>query len=75
MLDEITLEKRLVTLEQAIKELQDKLESSTTSPNWLEKLTGSISDEEAFLQALEYGRAFRQADQSVDIALILKTRS
>jgi hypothetical protein len=68
MLDEITLEKRLVTLEQAIKELQDKLESSATSPNWLEKLTGSISDEEAFLQALEYGRAFRQAHQSVDIA-------
>ena len=65
MLDKITLEKRLVTLEQAIKELQDKLESSATSPNWLEKLTGSISDEEAFLQALEYGRAFRQADQSV----------
>jgi hypothetical protein len=65
MLDEITLEKRLVTLDQAIKELQDKLESSATSPNWLEKLTGSISDEEAFLQALEYGRAFQLTNRLI----------
>ncbi|HBE47848.1 MAG TPA: transferase hexapeptide repeat containing protein, partial [Cyanobacteria bacterium UBA11369] len=31
--------------------------------NWLDKLIGSISDESAFLEALEYGRAFRQADK------------
>jgi hypothetical protein len=29
-------------------------------------LIGSISDEAAFLEALEYGRAFRQADKPID---------
>jgi hypothetical protein len=32
----------------------------------LEKLIGSISDEAAFLEALEYGRTFRQADKPID---------
>ncbi len=62
MLDEATLEKRLVTIEQAVAELQLTVERKP-SENWLENLIGSISDEEAFLEALEYGRAFRQADK------------
>ncbi len=65
MLDETTLEKRLVTLEQAVAVLQQKFESEATSPHWLEKLIGSISDEEAFLEALEYGRAFRSEDKLI----------
>ncbi|MGV0026374.1 hypothetical protein [Phormidesmis priestleyi] len=66
MLNETILEKRLVTLEQAVSDLQRKLESKPNSENWLEKLTGSISDESAFLEALEYGRAFRQADKPTE---------
>jgi hypothetical protein len=66
MLDETILEKRLVDLEQAVSNLQSKFDSQSTSENWLEKLIGSISDEAAFLEALEYGRAFRQADKSID---------
>lgn len=66
MLDETTLEQRLVTLEQAVSDLQRKFESKSTSENWLEKLVGSISDEAAFLEALEYGRTFRQADKPTD---------
>lgn len=66
MLDETTLEQRLVTLEQAVSDLQRQFESKPTSENWLEKLIGSISDEAAFLEALEYGRAFRQADKPID---------
>jgi hypothetical protein len=66
MLDETTLERRLATLEQEVAELKRKSESIYTSGNWLEKLTGSISDEAAFLEALEYGRAFRQADKPTD---------
>jgi hypothetical protein len=57
MLDETVLERRLLTLEQAVSDLQQKVEGKS-SFNWLEKLIGSISDEEAFLQALEYGRIF-----------------
>jgi hypothetical protein len=65
MLDETVLERRLVTLEQAVTDLQDRVESKPAT-NWLDKLIGSISDEEAFLEALEYGRAFRQAERDRD---------
>jgi hypothetical protein len=67
MLDETTLEQRLVTLEQAVSDLQRKVDSKPTSDeNWLQKLIGSISDEPAFLEALEYGRTFRQADKPIN---------
>ena len=67
MLDEATLEKRLVTIEQAVAKPQLTVERKP-SENWLENLMGSISDEEAFLEALKYGRAFRQADKPTDEA-------
>ena len=66
MLDETTLERRLVTLEQAVSALQRKVDSTSVSENWLQKLTGSISDEAAFLEALEYGHTFRQADKPIN---------
>jgi hypothetical protein len=66
MFDEITLERRLVALEQAVSVLQGKIESKSTSENWLQKLIGSISDEPAFIEALEYGRTFRQVDKPGD---------
>ena len=37
-----------------------------SQPNWLYKLIGSISDDSAFLEALEYGRTFRQSDKPID---------
>lgn len=63
MLNEATLERRLVILEQQVADLKRKSES-----NWLNQLIGSISDESAFLEALEYGCAFRQADKPTDLA-------
>ena len=68
MLDEATLERRLVILEQQVADLKRKSESNSISSNWLNQLIGSISDESAFLEALEYGRAFRQADKPTDQA-------
>lgn len=66
MLDEATVEQRLATLEQEVAELKLKSNQEFSSVNWLENLIGSISDEEVFLQALEYGRSFRQTDRLVD---------
>ena len=66
MLDEATLERRLVALERAVADLQHQLDIRPTSDHWLEALIGSISDEAAFLEALEYGREFRQADRPED---------
>jgi hypothetical protein len=66
MLDEATLERRLATLEQEGAELKHKSGGDAASSNWLNKLIGSVSDESAFLEALEYGRSFRQADKPAD---------
>jgi hypothetical protein len=66
MLDETVLERRLMTLEKSVADLQHKFESRSRSESWLEKLIGSISDEAAFLEALESGRTFRQADKPID---------
>jgi hypothetical protein len=66
MLDEATIESRLVSLEQTVSDLQLKVENKTIQEDWLQKLTGSISDEAAFLEAMEYGSAFRQSDRPVD---------
>ncbi|MBD2681090.1 MULTISPECIES: transferase hexapeptide repeat containing protein [Nostoc] len=66
MLDETNLEQRLATLEQTVAELKRRVIDAPTSSNWLEKIIGSISDEPAFLKALEYGRSLRHADISTD---------
>jgi peptidoglycan hydrolase CwlO-like protein len=63
MLDQKNLEQRLAKLEQTVSELQQKVESQPASKDGLQQLIGSISDEVAFLEALEYGRSFRQQDQ------------
>jgi len=68
MLDAATLEQRLITLEKIVLDLQHKVDSTPNSDNWLDKLIGSISDDSAFLEAQEYGRAFRQSDKPVDDA-------
>ncbi|ELS32250.1 MULTISPECIES: hypothetical protein [Pseudanabaena] len=68
MVDPATLEKRLITLEQVVFDLQHKFESKPSPENWLENLIGSISDDSAFLEALEYGRAFRQSDKPINDA-------
>ena len=56
----------MAALERAVAELQRQLAETTASGNWLEKVAGSISDESAFLEALELGRALRQADRPPD---------
>jgi hypothetical protein len=66
MLDEATLERRLATLEKEVADLKHKSDGDAASSNWLNKLIGSVSDESAFLEALEYGRSFRQADKPFD---------
>jgi hypothetical protein len=66
MADEAALERRLAALEQAVADLQRRLAVPPAAGNWLEKVVGSISDEAAFLEALEYGRAIRHADRPPD---------
>ena len=66
MLDEVRLEQRLAMLERAVADMQQRLAQAPVSGDWLDKVTGSISDEAAFLEALEFGHAFREADRPLD---------
>jgi hypothetical protein len=66
MFDEAILEQRLAILERAVADIQRRLAGVPVTSNWLEKVTGSISDEAAFREALEFGRAFRSADRPPD---------
>jgi hypothetical protein len=62
MIDEAILEQRLAQLERAVADLERRALVDAASSNWLEKVIGSVSDEATFLEALEFGRAFRNAD-------------
>jgi hypothetical protein len=61
-----TIEQRLTNLEQVVFELQNKIDNSDSCENWLERMVGSISDDAAFLEALEYGKIFRQSGKIID---------
>jgi hypothetical protein len=63
MIDELTLENRLAALEGAVAEMQQKLQSGNGARNWIDAVCGSIRDDEAFTEALAYGRAVRDADR------------
>ncbi|MEH2090500.1 transferase hexapeptide repeat containing protein [Nostoc sp.] len=62
MLDEANFEQRLAILEQTVADIKHQVIDAPTYSNWLEKIIGSISDESAFLEALEYGRSLHHAD-------------
>jgi hypothetical protein len=61
------------TIEQRVTHLEAELErisrlvsiaptssQTTTEPNWIDRLAGSITNEALFLEALEYGKQHRQ---------------
>jgi len=66
MSDKATVEERLTHLEALVADLQRQVSRNSQPENWLDAITGSISDEEAFLQALQYGREFRESDRLQD---------
>ena len=66
MSDLANLEQRLEALERVVADIQRQLASAPPSGNWIEKISGSITDVEAFREAMEYGRAWRQADRPPD---------
>jgi hypothetical protein len=62
-----TLEQRVAQLEAQLLQIMVLLKTERIpAPNWIDRLTGSISNDDLFLEALEYGRSFRVADQPSD---------
>ncbi|MEX0715119.1 MAG: hypothetical protein WD066_00960 [Planctomycetaceae bacterium] len=61
-MNESLIEQRLTDLERAVEELRRRSASGGANGNWLQRITGSISDQELFLEALEEGRKLRHVD-------------
>lgn len=57
------LEQRLAAVEAELEQLKRLVHARVPAPNWVEQLAGSMKDEPAFQEVIEYGRAFRQADR------------
>jgi hypothetical protein len=57
------LEQRLAAVEREVAELRSLLSITSPPANWLEKVTGSVTDEAAFREVLKLGRAIRAADR------------
>lgn len=65
MSTEPTIEQRLAALEAAVKEIQGRLGLAPSTEKWWEKIP-PVEDIEAFEEAMEYGRAYRNADRPPD---------
>jgi hypothetical protein len=63
---EATLEQRLSALEEAVRELQEAIKQGKPTPDWLDRVIGSMKDEPAFDEMLAHGRAIRQADRPAE---------
>lgn len=68
MSNETMLEQPLAAVERAIADLQRRLAGGPMSSDWLDKVAGSVTDEAAFREVLEFGRSFRSADRPADEA-------
>jgi hypothetical protein len=62
MLDEAKIDERLSNLERTVAELQSRL-ATVSASDWLERFTGSISEAQAFDEALQYGHELRTSDR------------
>jgi hypothetical protein len=60
---ELTVEQRLAAVEREVAELKSLFTGASVPDNWLEKVTGSVTDEAAFREVLELGRAIRASDR------------
>jgi hypothetical protein len=65
-MSEATLEQRMTTLEQAVRELQEAMRGRRPAPDWLDRVIGSMKDEPAFDEVLALGRAIRDADHPAE---------
>jgi hypothetical protein len=62
-----TLEQRVAHLEAELTRINSLLASNgsdlkknQTKENWIDRLAGSVTNEALFLEALEYGKQYRQ---------------
>jgi arginine deiminase len=62
MTGEHDLESRVAVLERTVDELKSKIGAAHDMASWLKQI-GTVTDQEAFLQAMEYGKEIRHSDR------------
>ena len=60
------LEQRLITLEEAVRDLQEALRTRRPADDWLDRVIGSMKDDPEFDEVLAHGRAIREADRPAE---------
>ena len=65
-MSESTLEERMTAVEEAVRDLQEAMQTRKPAADWLDRVIGSMKDEPAFEEVLAHGRAIRQADRPAD---------
>ena len=59
-----TLDERVTALENLVADLRAQIAVKPTS--WLERLTGSVTNPEAFEEAMRFGREYRRTGRLLD---------
>jgi hypothetical protein len=55
------LEERVAYLEAEVARLKNKVENDSSSSPWWEKIAGTFSDNPAYDEAMQLGRAYRNS--------------
>ena len=63
---EATVEKRLIALEESVRELREAMNARKSAVDWLDRVIGSMKDEPAFEEVLAHGKTIRQADRPTE---------
>ena len=62
-MNSLTLEQKVAQLKEQLLQITLVLKAEKTPvPNWIDRLTDSISNDELFVEALEHVRSFRVTD-------------
>ncbi len=65
---ETSIEQRLTAAEAAIAEIRLQLPSPpNAASDWLQKISGIMTDKSAFREMIAYGLAYRRADRPADV--------
>lgn len=66
-IEPVTVEERLTALEREVAQLSLKVEQlANPKGNWIERISGTMTDDPAFAEAMRLGAEIRRADRPPD---------